>query len=100
MTLDEARAAIVKTLQKIQGVSGLPCPTLKGGDVPRRVLEQFDSTVWPVATSWIAKELGVTIDNDVHIFGGKNGGALLTISQSAAVICAHVTEKKYAVAAE
>lgn len=76
MTLDEARAAIVKTLQKVQDVSGLPCPILVGGDVPRRVLEQFDSTVWPVATSWIAKELGVTIDNDVHVFGGKNGGPI------------------------
>lgn len=100
MTLDEARAAIVKTLQKVQDVSGLPCPSLAGGDVPRRVLEQFDSTVWPVATSWIAKELGVKIDNDVHVFGGKNGGALLTINQSAEVICSHVAEQSYAVAAE
>ena len=100
MTLDEARAAIVKTLQKVQDVSGLPCPSLTGGDVPRRVLEQFDSTVWPVATSWIAKELGVKIDNDVHVFGGKNGGALLTINQSAEVICSHIDEQHYAVAAE
>lgn len=100
MTLDEARAAIVKTLQKVQDASGLPCPLLSGGDVPRRVLEQFDSTVWPVATSWIAKELGVTIDNDVHLFGGKNGGLLLTINQSAEVICNHIAEQDYAVAAE
>ena len=100
MTLDEARAAIVKTLEKVQDVSGLPCPILAGGDVPRRVLEQFDSTVWPVATSWIAKELGVTIDNNVHVFGGKNGGPLLTISQSAEAICAHIAEKSYSVAAE
>jgi len=100
MTLDEARAAIVKTLQKVQNVSGLPCPGLGGGDVPRRVLEQFDSTVWPVATSWIAKELGVKIDNDVHVFGGKNGGPLLTINQSAEVICSHFAEQHYAIAAE
>lgn len=100
MTLDEARAAIIKTLQKVQDVSGLPCPTLAGGDVPRRVLEQFDSTVWPVATSWIAKELGVTIDNNVHVFGGRNGGPMLTISQSAKLICAHVNEQSYSVAAE
>lgn len=100
MTLDEAKAAIVKTLQKVQEVSGLPCPSLAGGEVPRRVLEQFDSTVWPVATSWIAKELGVKIDNDVHVFGGKNGGPLLTINQSAEVICSHCGEQHYAVAAE
>lgn len=100
MTLDQARAAIVKTLQRVQDASGLPCPVLAGGDVPRRVLEQFDSTVWPVATSWIAKELGVTIDNDVHLFGGKNRGPLLTIDQSAKVLCAHIAEQDYAVAAE
>lgn len=100
MTLDEAKAAIVRTLQKVQEVSGLPCPCLGGGDVPRRVLEQFDSTVWPVATSWIAKELGVKIDNDVHVFGGRNGGPLLTINQSAELICWHIAEQHFAVAAE
>jgi hypothetical protein len=100
MTIDEVRAAIIKTLQKVQDVSGLPCPSLAGNDVPRRVLEQFDSTVWPVATSWIAKELGVNIDNDVHVFGGKNGGPLLTISQSASVICDHLAQLSFAVAAE
>jgi hypothetical protein len=100
MTLDEARAAIVKTLQKVQSASGLPCPTLTGGDVPRQVLEQFDSTVWPVATSWIAKELGVKIENDVHVFGGKNGSPLLTINQAAKLICEHTAEQYYAVAAE
>lgn len=100
MTLDEVRAAIVKTLQKVQDASGLTCPVLASGDVPCRVLEQFDSTVWPVATSWIAKELGVKIENDVHLFGGKNGGPLLTINQSAEVLCAHIAEQDYAVAAE
>ena len=101
MTLDEARAAIIKTLEKVQNVSGLPCPTLAGTDVPTRVLEQFDSTVWPVATSWIAKELGVKIDNDVHVFGGKHGGPLLTINQSAELICAkHKPGDNFAVAAE
>ena len=100
MTLDEARAAIVKTLQKVQDASGLPCPVLAGSDVPRNVLEQFDSTVWPVATSWIAKELGVIIDNDVHVFGGKKGGPLLTIDQSAVLICNHTGDQAYVEAAE
>ena len=100
MTLDEARTAIIKTLEKVQQASGLPCPKLTGADVPTRVLEQFDSTVWPVATSWIAKELGVKIDNDVHVFGGKAGGAWLTVNQSAALICAkHKPKGGFAVAA-
>lgn len=87
MTLDEARGAIIATLQKVQSTSGLACPTLTGGEVPSKVLEQFDSTVWPVATTWIARQLGVVIANDVHIFGGKDGGPLLTINQTAEVIC-------------
>ena len=100
MTLDEAKAAVIKTLQKVQDTTGLPCPVLDGTDVPRSVLEQFDSTVWPVATVWIARELNVKIDNNVHVFGGKNGGPLLTINQSAALICAHVAGQNFAVAAE
>jgi hypothetical protein len=101
MTLNEARAAIIKTLEKVQNTSGLPCPTLVGSDVPARVLEQFDSTVWPVAISWIAKELGVKIGNDVHVFGGKGGGPLLTINQSAVLICAkHKPGDHFAMAAE
>ncbi|MFG1404362.1 hypothetical protein [Xanthobacter sediminis] len=100
MTLDEAKAAIIKTLQRVQDASGLSCPALTDRDVPRRVLDQFDSTVWPVATSWIAKELGVKIENNVHVFGGKNGGPLLTIKQSAQLICAHVAAQSFAVAAE
>lgn len=101
MTPDEARAAIIKTLQKVQSASGLSCPTLAGKDVPTKVLDQFDSTVWPVATSWIAKELGVKVPNDVHIFGGKDGGPLMTINQSAELIVAkHKPDHGLAVAAE
>jgi hypothetical protein len=101
MTLDEARAAIIKTLEKVQSASGLSCPTLTGSDVPTKILDQFDSTVWPVATSWIARELGVRIDNDVHVFGGKDGGPLLTINQSAELVCAkHKLDGSLKVAAE
>lgn len=101
MTVDEAKAAIIKTLEKVQSASGLSFPTLTGSHVPTEVLDQFDSTVWPVATSWIAKELGVTIPNDVHVFGGKDGGSLLTINQSAELICVrHNLHGSLAVAAE
>ena len=102
MTLDDARKAIISTLKKVQDVSGLPYPVLGGGEVPKQVLEQFDSTVWPVATSWIARELGIKIENDIHVFGGKNGAPLLTINESAAIIVAHCkeAEESFAVAAE
>jgi hypothetical protein len=53
---------------------------------------RFDSTVWPVATSWLAKRLNVVIANDVHIFGGKDGAPLLTISQTAELILRNHTK--------
>ncbi len=87
MTQDEAEKALIKVLEKVQTSSGLACPPLKGNDVPTKVLPDFNSTVWPVATTWLAKQLDVVIENDVHIFGGKDGGPLLTISQTAALVC-------------
>jgi len=87
MTLDDARTAIVMILEDIQARSGSPCPPLSGSTVPPKALEKFDSTVWPAATTLIARKLGVTIPNDVHIFGSK-GASPLTIDQSATLICA------------
>jgi len=92
MTLDEARTAVVMILTDIQARSGLPCPPLSGSTVPPKALEKFDSTVWPAATTLIARKLGVTIPNDVHIFGTK-GASPLTIDQSAMIICAKATPK-------
>lgn len=86
MTIDDARKALMSVLKNIQDRSGLPCPTLTGSTVPTKVLEKFDSTVWPAAITLVARELGVVIPHDVHIFGDK-GGKLLSIDQAAEVIC-------------
>jgi hypothetical protein len=86
MTLDDARQALIDVLKDIQGKSGLPCPALGNNSVPPKVLEKFDSTVWPVATTLVARKLGVKIPNDVHIFGGEKGTPLLTISEAAQLI--------------
>jgi len=87
MTIDDARKALIKVLEDIQARSGLPCPTLTGTTVPPKALEKFDSTVWPAATTLVARKLGVTIPHDVHIFGDK-GTAPLSIDQTATLICA------------
>src|ERR1700744_2321599 len=87
MTIDDARSALIAVLKDIQARSGLPCPDLTGSTVPPKALEKFDSTVWPAATTLVARKLGVTIPHDVHIFGEK-GAALLTIDQTATLICA------------
>lgn len=86
MTLDDARKALIDVLKGIQARSGLPCPQLDGSVIPRKSLEKFDSTVWPAATTLVARKLGVTIPKNVHIFGGEKGGPLLTIDQSAKLI--------------
>ena len=86
MTLEDARKALIGVLSDIQARSGLACPKLGGADVPPKVLEKFDSTVWPVATTLVARRLGVKIPNDVHIFGGEKGAPLLNINQSAQLI--------------
>ncbi|MBT1159635.1 hypothetical protein J1C56_29215 [Aminobacter anthyllidis] len=93
MTLDDAKNALISVLGEIQTLSGLACPPLDGGVIPPKVLPKFDSTVWPVATTMVARKLGVTIPNDVHIFGGENGSPLLTIEQTAALICKKAQSK-------
>ena len=87
MTLDDAKQALIGVLNDIQARSGLACPPLDGSVVPPKALEKFDSTVWPAATTLVARKLGVLIPPDVHIFGGEKGGALLSIDQSSKLIC-------------
>ena len=87
MTPEDAKKALISVLQTIQTRSGLDCPVLDGTTVPPKVLPKFDSTVWPVAATQVARKLGVTIPHDVHIFGGEKEAPLLTIDQIADLIC-------------
>jgi hypothetical protein len=86
MTPENAKDALILVLQQIQKRTGLACPPLTGSSVPPKVLPKFDSTVWPVAITLVARKLGVEIPKDVHVFGGENGAPLLNIDQSAALI--------------
>ena len=86
MTADEAKKAIISVLKTVQARSQLPCPPLDGSSIPPKVLRKFDSTVWPAATTLVARKLGVTIPNNVHIFGGDKGAPPLTIDQTAQLI--------------
>ncbi len=87
MSPDDVKKALISVLQEIQSISGLDCPPLDGAAIPYKVLPKFDSTVWPVATTLVARKLDIKIPNDAHIFGGENGKPLLTLDQSAALIC-------------
>jgi len=97
MILSDVTAALTKVLDKVQKTSGLASPTLVATSVPSKILPKFDSTVWPVATSWLGKELGFKIDNDVHIFGGKGGKPLLTVMQTSELVFAHYNKKAAAI---
>lgn len=87
MTPKDARDALIWVLQQIQKRTGLACPPLTGSSVPPKVLPKFDSTVWPVAITLVARKLGVDIPKTVHVFGGEGGAPLLNIDESAALIC-------------
>ena len=93
MDLNDVTSALTKVLDKVQKKSGLPSPALVATSIPYKVLPKFDSTVWPVATSWLGKELGFKIDNDVHIFGGKANKPLLTVMQTCELVLAHYNKK-------
>jgi hypothetical protein len=98
MTIDDARRALIAVLKDIQARSGLACPELTGSIVPPVALEKFDSTVWPAATTLVARRLAVTIPHDIHIFGNK-GATPLSIDQSASLICAKARPKTHVKAA-
>lgn len=94
MQLDKIKKALIDVLKEIQARSGLPCPELDGSVIPPAVLEKFDSTVWPAATTLMARKLDVIIPPDVHIFGGEKGKPLLTIDQAAKLVQDKAQPKK------
>ncbi|HEY2051620.1 MAG TPA: hypothetical protein VGH03_19950 [Caulobacteraceae bacterium] len=94
MTRNEAKDALISVLTQIQKRTGLACPPLDGSSVPPKVLPKFDSTVWPVAITLVARKLNVVIPKDVHVFGGEHGARLLSIDESAALICKKALPKQ------
>ena len=95
MTPDDAKDALTSVLQQIQERTGLACPALDGSSVPPKVLPKFDSTVWPVAITLVARKLDVDIPKDVHVFGGESGAPLLSIDESVALICKKALSKHH-----
>lgn len=93
MTLIDAKDALISVLQQIQKRTGLACPPLDGGSVPPKELPKFDSTVWPVAITLVARKLNVDIPKEVHVFG-EPGAPLLSIDESAALICKKALPKQ------
>ena len=81
------KAALISVLSQIQTESGLECPPLTGTTHPVENLPDFDSKVWPVATTILATSIGVTIPNDVNIFFDEATKLSRSIDETAAFVC-------------
>ena len=78
---------LIGVLRQVQIESGLECPSLSGTTKPIEKLPEFDSIVWPVATTMLATEIGMSIPNDVNIFVDKMTKLPHSIDETTAIIC-------------
>lgn len=83
MTLASVLSALAKVLGQIQSSSGLPCPPLLPTTKVGVELPEFTSELWPVATTLLAGELGVDIDDGINIFTEDGTDRPLTLAQIA-----------------
>lgn len=86
MDISIVRDVLLKVLQDIQLTSGLACPPLDGKTKPIEDLPEFDSFIWPVAASMLAKELGVVIADDINVFREEHHRRALTVDETVALI--------------
>ncbi len=80
------KGELISVLGQIQTDSGLECPPLTGTTRPVENLPEFDSQVWPVATTILATRIGVTIPNDVNIFFDEATKLSRSIDETAAFV--------------
>jgi len=78
---------LIEVLEAIQCDSGYVLVAMVGSTCPLTDLEGFDSKIWPVAISQLAKSIGVSIPNRKNIFVSTNGRQRLTIDQIAVEVC-------------
>ena len=87
MDTDSLKEKLIEVLGQIQADSGLECPPLTAETKPLEALPEFDSKVWPVATSILSTEIGVTIPYDMNIFVDEKTQRPLTIDEITASVC-------------
>ncbi len=78
---------LITILGQIQEDSDLECPPLTGATKPIDDLPEFDSMVWPVATTILATEINAEIPNDVNIFVNEETGSSNSIDEIATFVC-------------
>jgi len=84
---------LIAVLDQIQADSGLECPPLTGATKPVDDVPKFDSKVWPVATTILSTEIGMSIPNDVNIFIDEVTKLPRSIDQTAAFVCRLLKEQ-------
>lgn len=99
MTPDLVFEKLKDVLVRIQTISGLDCPPITAELRPAADLKKFDSKIWPVAIGMLADSLGVSIPNDVNIFGKPGTSEPLSIRETVAIVC-RLKEKGKSIAAE
>ena len=78
---------LIAVLGQIQAESGLECPRLSGTAKPVETLPEFDSLVWPVATTLLATDIGMTIPNNLNIFVDETTKLPRSIYETAVAVC-------------
>ena len=78
---------LITVLGQIQTESELECPPLTGLTKPLDDIPQFDSKVWPIATTYLSTATGATIPDDVNIFVDKTTKQPRSIDEVAAFVC-------------
>ena len=78
---------LIAVLGQIQTESELECPLLTGVTKPLEDIPQFDSKIWPIATTYLASATGATIPDDVNIFVDKTTKQPHSIDDVAAFVC-------------
>ena len=81
------KGKLIAILAQIQVDSGLECPPLTGVTKPIENLPEFDSKVWPIATTLLATEIGATIPDDVNIFVDEATKLPRSIDETAIFVC-------------
>lgn len=85
---------LIAVLDQIQADSGLECPVLTGTIRPIDSLPEFDSKIWPVATTILATEIAAEIPDDVNIFVDETSKLARSIDEVAVFVCALVEKAK------
>ena len=81
------KGELIAVLSQIQTDSGLECPPLTRATKPVEDLPEFDSKIWPVATTILATGIGAAIPNDVNIFVDEKTKLPRSIGETVDFVC-------------